>query len=161
MTAAAPPPVPRQRLALFVFALFAVVILYAAGKILLPFITPILLAAIVVTFTFPYYRRLRDHFKGRSSAAAWVMLLGLTILIFIPALILSLMLIDEATNLFQLLQRTDMQALATKLRIADRVLWLKRIVPGFDPRTLQPEVLMISVVRRVPAFVAAHGGQFL
>ncbi|HEY5610453.1 MAG TPA: hypothetical protein VIL97_04550, partial [Thermoanaerobaculia bacterium] len=77
------PAVPRQRLALVVFGVLSLVLLWAAWKILFPFITSILLAAIVVTFTYPLYRRVRERLKGRESAAAWIMLLGITVVLVI------------------------------------------------------------------------------
>src|SRR5450432_2088861 len=56
------------------FGLLALMLLYAAFVILRPFITAILLGAILVTLTFRVYVRVRDRLKGRSALAAVVML---------------------------------------------------------------------------------------
>src|SRR5450631_1108207 len=66
------------------FALLALLLLYAAFVILRPFITAILLGAILVTLTFGVYVRVRDRLKGRSALAAVVMLVAVTLLIVLP-----------------------------------------------------------------------------
>ena len=51
------------------FGLIALIVLWAAFKILRPFLTPILLAAILVVLTFPTYRRVRDKLLKVSAVA--------------------------------------------------------------------------------------------
>ncbi|HUF17282.1 MAG TPA: hypothetical protein VMS12_04465, partial [Thermoanaerobaculia bacterium] len=83
-----PQPLKKRPLAVATFFLLAILVLWATGKILAPYITPILLALIIVTFTFPLYRRLRRRLKGKHHLAAVLMLLGVTLTIILPAFIL-------------------------------------------------------------------------
>ena len=81
---------PQWRLAgIIFFGLLALLLLYAAFKILWPFMTAILLGAILVILTFNLFRRVRiDDRRAARHRAAIVMLLGITFVIVIPALIL-------------------------------------------------------------------------
>jgi predicted PurR-regulated permease PerM len=85
---------PQWRLAgVICFALLALLLLYAAFKILWPFMTAILLGMILVILTFNLFRRVRMTTKGSSTRAAVVMLLAVTFIIVIPAVILGILLI--------------------------------------------------------------------
>src|SRR5437773_9746502 len=76
------------------FGLIALIVLWAAFKILRPFLTPILLAAILVVLTFPTYRRVRDRLRGRSNLAATIMIIAITFLIILPTFILVVLLVQ-------------------------------------------------------------------
>jgi predicted PurR-regulated permease PerM len=143
------------------FALFALLILWAAGKIVAPYITPILIAAIIVTFTFPLYRKLRDRMKGRGGLAAVVMLIGITVVIAIPAFILTLMLVQQATHLIELIQRTDFQAVLSSIQLNERLGWVRRYVPAFNPGAISFDQVIVRIVQQIPAFVAAYGTKVL
>ena len=68
---------PQWRLAgVIFFGLLALLLLYAAFRIIWPFMTAILLGAILVTLTFGIFRRVRARMNGSSNKAAIVMLLG-------------------------------------------------------------------------------------
>jgi predicted PurR-regulated permease PerM len=129
--------------------------------VLAPFATPILLAIIVVTFTFPLYRRLKRRLKGRDTAAAILMLLIVTVVVILPAFLLTILLIQQATDLFRLIQQTDVPAIFDRLEIQKRLAPLARIIPGFDPNAIRIEPMIVGVVKKLPALVATHGGQFL
>ncbi len=166
MTSKAPLDVPLQPLkkrplAVATFFLLAILVLWATGKILAPYITPILLALIIVTFTFPLYRRLRRRLKGRHHLAAALMLLGVTLTIILPAFILMMLLIQQATAVFELIQKTDFQAIMTRLRIDERIEVLERYVPGFDASAIQPGQLAAHAVQAIPGIVASHGAAAL
>src|SRR5438093_505979 len=81
-----PTPPPRQwRLAgVIFFSALALVILYAALKIIWPFLTAIIVGAILVTVTFPTFKKVRARMRGGSGRAAVVMLIGITFLLIIP-----------------------------------------------------------------------------
>lgn len=151
----------QHSLAVATFGLFAILVLWAAWKVLLPYITSILLAVIVVTFTFPWYRRLRARLNGRAGWAAVLMLLLITVTLVLPALILTMLLVEQATNLFDLLQKTDFQSMFASMRLTERLMWVKRFIPGFDPATIRAEEVILRIVRQVPALVATHGSAFL
>lgn len=147
--------------AIVFFSIFAVAVLWAVGKILAPFFTAILLAAIVVTFTFPVYRRVRHRLKGNSTRASILMLLFLTVVVILPTFFLITLLVGQATDLFRHIQQTDVPAVIQKLQIRERLAPLARVIPGFDPATIKVDVILIDVIRRIPGFVATHGGVFL
>ena len=150
-------PVRRRPLAIVMFVLMAALVLWATGKILAPYITPILLGLIVVTFTFPLYRRLRAKLNGRHQLAASLMLIGVTLTIILPAFILLLLLFEQATALIDLVQKTDFQAIMARLRIDQRLAVLERYVPGFDASTVQPGPIAARIVETIPGLVASHG----
>lgn len=139
------------------FGLLAIGVLYAAFLILWPFISAIVLGAIIVTLTFPTYRRVRIKLKGRDAAAAAVMLLGITLLLAVPLVVVGIMLVQQANGLVHQLQSTDAQAILARLDLTHRLSFLQRVIPNFDPSTLDPRRLVLPVVQKAPGWVAAHG----
>lgn len=153
---------PQWRLAgVIFFGLVALLLLYAAFMIIWPFITAILIGAILVTLTFPTFRRARIKFKGSSGKAATLMLLGTTVIIVIPALILGVMLIQQANVVVGKLQSGEAQAMIKRIDIAQNLQWVKRFAPNFDPATLSPERMLLPAMQRIPGWVARHGGALL
>jgi predicted PurR-regulated permease PerM len=153
---------PQWRLAgIIFFGLFALMLLYAAFMIIWPFITAILIGAILVTLTFPTFRRVREKLKGRSNRAALVMLLGTTVIIVIPALLLGVMLVQQANVVVEKLQTGEAQAMIKRIDIASNLQWIRRFAPNFDPATLAPERLLLPAMQRIPGWVARHGGALL
>ena len=143
------------------FSLLAIVILYTAGLILWPFLSAIIIGAVLVTVTFPLFDRVRTKLKGRSSAAAIVMLLGITFVLILPAAILCMLLVQQATTLAQHLQSADAQQILAKLDLADRLAFVSKYVPGFDPASLSPQKIILPVVSNVPRWIATHGAALL
>ena len=139
------------------FGLVAIALLYLAVVILWPFITAILLGAILVTLTHPTYRRLRTKMKERSSRAAIVMLVAITLLLVVPMTIIGILLIQQANTVFQRVQSVDAQQMLHRLDLTSRLQWIRQFVPTFDPSTLSAERLLLPAVRLVPAWVASHG----
>lgn len=140
------------------FGLLALVLLYSAFLILWPFMTAILLGAILVILTFGLFKRLRARLKGSSNRAALVMLLGITVIIVIPALLLSILLVQQANIVVAKLQSGEAQAMVQKINVAQHLGWIKRFAPNFDPATLSPENILLPAVRQIPGWVARHGG---
>jgi predicted PurR-regulated permease PerM len=150
---------PQWRLAgVIFFGLLALLLLYAAFMIIWPFITAILIGAILVTLTFPTFRRVRARQKGSSARAATVMLLWITIVLVIPALILGVILIQQANAVVEKLQSGEAQAMVRRIDVAQHLTWVKRIAPNFDPATLSPERMFLPAIRQFPGWVARHGG---
>ena len=141
------------------FAFVAVLVLAGAFVILRPFLEPILVGAIVVILTHPLYVRLRRRLKNRSGLAATVMLLGITFLLFLPAFLITLLLIAQANALIERLQQTDVQATLSSFDLAGRLAFIKRYVPNFDPKLLSADRIVLPVVREAPGWVARHGAQ--
>jgi predicted PurR-regulated permease PerM len=156
-----PSDVARRPLVLIVFGGFALVIVWAVAKVLAPFITPILLGAIIATFTFPTYRRVRARVGGREPLAAGVMLLVVTLTIVLPAFALIILLVDQASSLLELLQRTDFPALLARMGIDQKLAALHQRFPAFDPSRVAPQETIFALIKQIPGFVAAKGGAFL
>src|ERR1051326_681044 len=125
------------------FGLFALVLLYATFLILWPFMTAILLGAIVVILTFGIFERVRARLKGRSIRAALVMLLGITLILVIPALILSVLLVQQANVVVAKLQSGEAQAMVQKINLAEHLQWLKRLAPSLGPGCVVPQRLLV------------------
>lgn len=155
-------PRPRWRVAGIVFfGMLAVLLLYAAFMIVWPFMTAILLGAILVILSFGLYRRLRERMGGRSTRAALTMLLGITVVIVIPAVIVSILLVQQANLVIAKLQSGEAQAMVKRIDVTKHLAIVKRIAPNFDPATLSPERILLPAMRQVPGWVARHGGTLI
>ncbi len=143
------------------FGLLAVVILWAAARILWPFLSAIIIGAILVTVTFPLYRRVRTRLRGRDTWAAIAMLTGITLVLILPAVILGVLLVQQANSLIPLLQSLETQKIMEKLDLADRLRWVNRFAPTFDPAAVNPRKLILPVVQNIPGWVAEHGGAMI
>lgn len=139
------------------FVLIALVVLWATGMIIRPYISAIVIAAMLVSLTFPTYRRLRQRLKGRSALAAVVMLLGITVLLVIPAVLLTMLLVQQANTVMEHIQAGEGQRILARIDIPSRLTWLKRFIPGFDPEAISLQRLVLPVVREVPGWMAKHG----
>src|SRR3954453_14677798 len=140
------------------FGLLALAVLWATVMIVWPFLSAIVVGAILVTVTFPLYTRVRGRLRGSDTWAAIVMLLGITLVLIIPAVFLGILLVQQANSLMPHLQSIETQQIVAKLDLANRLMWVKRFVPAFDPATVSPQKLILPVVQKVPGWVAANGG---
>lgn len=140
------------------FGILALLLLYAAFRIIWPFMTAILLAAILCTLTFGIFRKVRTRLKGSSPKAAVVMLLGITFVLVIPTVILAIMLVQQANVVVEKLQSGDAQAMIRRIDVASILAPIKRVAPQFDPQTLSPERLLLPALQQIPGWVARHGG---
>lgn len=153
---------PQWRLTgVIFFGLLALLLLYAAFRIIWPFMTAILLGAILVTLTFGIFRRVRVRLKGSSTKAAVVMLLGTTLLLVIPALVLSIMLVQQANVVVEKLQSGEAQAMVKRIDIGPGLALIRRVAPNFDPKTLSPDKLLLPAMQQIPGWVARKGGAVL
>ncbi|HWS73379.1 MAG TPA: AI-2E family transporter [Thermoanaerobaculia bacterium] len=143
------------------FSLLAIAILYAAGLIIWPFLSAIIIAVVLVTVTFPLYERVRTKLKGRSTAAAIVMLLGITFVLILPAAIVCMLLVQQASTLAQHLQSADARQIIARIDFADRLQFLRRFLPGFDPASVSPQRVILPVLSNVPRWIATHGAALL
>ena len=161
MTSSGNPPLERRlewRLTgIIFFALIALVILWATFRIIWPFATPVMLAAILVTLTYSLYRRLLARVHGRSWLAALIMLLGITFLLVIPLFLIAIALVHEANMLIQNLQSGEAQQFLARLDLTNRLAFLRRWIPGFDPATVNPQHLLLPILQEIPGWVARNG----
>jgi predicted PurR-regulated permease PerM len=150
---------PQWRLAgVIFFGLLALLLLYAAFRIIWPFMTAILLGAILCTLTFGIFTRVRTRLKGSSNKAAVVMLLGITFIVVIPAVILSILLVQQANEVVERLQSGDATAMIKRINVTTYLEPIRRVAPQFDPKTLSPERLLLPALQQIPGWVARHGG---
>lgn len=153
--------IPRRRewrvTGVVFFSAMALVILWATFQILQPFLTAIILAAVLVTVTFPTFRRVRARVKGRSPLAAVLMLLGITFLLIVPVAVIGMLLVQQATTLFQSLRSGETQQFMQHVDLASRLQWVKRFAPNFDPTTLDPRRAILPAIQQVPGWVARNG----
>lgn len=153
---------PEWRLAgVIFFGLLALALLYAAFLIIWPFLTAILIGAILVTLTFGLFKRLRERTNGGSTRAAIVMLIGITFVIVIPATVLGILLVQQANTLVDRLQSGEAQEMVKRFDIQPYLQWIRRIAPNFDAASLSPDRLLLPAMRQVPGWFARHGGAVL
>jgi predicted PurR-regulated permease PerM len=150
-------PPSRQTLAVVFFAAFAGLVLWSVGHVLAPFLTPILLALVIVTFSYPTFLRVAERLKGRRNTAAAVMLLIITLTIILPTVALAYLLIQQASGLFEAMKGKDVHTVLNDLDLSHRLGFVKRFMPSFDPGKLQVEERILVAFRQIPAWVAAHG----
>lgn len=153
---------PEWRLTgIIFFAVIALIVLWAAFKIIWSFVSPIILGAMMVTLTFPTYKALRARIGGRGHVAATVMLIAITFLIIIPAFVLILLLIQQADSLIQLLQSGEARQILARIDLSSRLAFLHHWFPNFDPKTVSPERLVLPVLQEIPGWVARNGAALL
>jgi predicted PurR-regulated permease PerM len=139
------------------FGLIAILVLWATFRIIGPFVTPILLGAMVVTLTYSIYQRLLARLRNRSWLAATIMLLGITFLLVIPLFLITIALVHEANSLIGNLQSGEARRFLARIDLTNRLSFLRRWVPGFDPATISPQRLLLPILQEIPGFVARHG----
>jgi predicted PurR-regulated permease PerM len=153
---------PEWRLTgIIFFGLIAIVVIWAAFKIIRPFLTPILLGAILVVLTYSTYRRVRQQVGGRSHLAAIIMLIAVTFIIILPAFVLVILLVQQADVLIQHLQSGDVQQILARIDISSRLAWVHRWFPSFDPQTISLQRVFLPILREIPGWVARNGGALL
>ncbi|MCM2317675.1 MAG: AI-2E family transporter [Thermoanaerobaculia bacterium] len=148
----------RSWLPLVGFFAIAIVIAVLTIRVFLPFVTPILLAGILVSFTYPTYERVRARLGGRSGLAAATMLLALTLVVVIPVGVLVAMLVQQASGVVEALQETDVQQKIDSLQLESRLDSILSRIPGVDAKKVSVGSLAYAAVKNVSGFVAAQGG---
>ena len=138
--------------------MLAVAVLWGAALIIKPFLTAILLSVILVTLTYPTFRRVRTHTKGNSNSAAVVMLIAITLILVIPAVILSMLLVQQANTVVENLQSPETMKTVRSIDVTKYLAPIQRIAPNFDPNSLSPERLLLPAIQRIPGWVARNGG---
>ena len=139
------------------FSAIALLVLWATFHILRPFVTPIVLAAVLVTLTFRLFVHVRERLRGSSPLAAVVMLFGITFLLALPLFILVVLLVHEASGLVQSVQSGHAQQLLARLDLTSRLAFVHRWFPQFDPASISPQRIVLPIVRGIPGWVARNG----
>ena len=89
-------------LTLLAFAGLAL-LLYLLGAILEPFLVPLAWAGVIAIATFPLYERLLGRLGNREGRTAGVMVLGVALILIVPAAVLAFLLAEEAGRLYRTL----------------------------------------------------------
>lgn len=106
----------------YVVKLSAVLLLLGGCYLVLrPFLTAILLAAVVCVTTWPAYLRLLHKMKGRANIAALIMTFSLSILVILPLALFAYNLADSVTSL------TNEMKLTVELGPTGPPAWIKNI----------------------------------
>ena len=144
-----------------VYILFAGLVLYATWRILFPFLTPILLAAVVVTLSYDIYEKIVVRMRGRRNLAAGVMLILVTLVLVLPAALLTTLLVQQAGMLFNTLQDADFSGFFDSLRLNERIATVERLIPWVNLQRVQLDEIAMNLVRQIPGIVATQGGKLL
>jgi len=123
--------ITKKNLGQWVLLAILGVVLYFCFRIMQPFLMPIFLALILSTLLAPVYALLARRLNARKSLAALIVCLGLTVVILVPLVFLSIALANEANDVYQHLKEP-----ATVQKIEA---WLN---PASNP-----------VIRRITAFL--------
>jgi len=78
-------------------------------------------------------------------------------LILLPAILIIVLLVQEANMVVKHLQSGDAERALQRLDISNRMPWIKRIAPNFDPAAISPAHVIVPVIQKAPAWVAQHG----
>jgi len=143
------------------FSLIAMAVLWTAARIIWPFLSAILVGAILVILTFPTYRRVRAAVKERAGLAATLMLIGITLLLILPVFIVIVLLVQQANGLIQHLQSGETLAILARLDPSRHLAWVRDYIPSFDPASVSPQRLILPLVRELPGWVARNGAAVL
>jgi predicted PurR-regulated permease PerM len=160
MTASQPLLTRAHLFAAAFFALF-LYILYQAGHIISPFLTPLLWAGIITLALLPLYRRVLTLVKGRQNLAATLMTVFTLLLVIGPAVALIIMLATQAIDVYKYIAealRSGMVADAwerfMQSRLGNLITDMTATGPDLKERVLQG-------IREVSAGVASQFGALL
>lgn len=149
----------RKWLPVAFFFMIAGLVTYGTVRIIAPYAIPILIAAVLVTFTYPWYQRILVLVKGRETLASILMLVILTVVVIVPAAVLTITLVRQATQLFELLQGTDVKQAIDNLQLAARVDAVLSRIPGITTSQFDLGTALYGALKGIPGWVAAQGGQ--
>src|ERR1041385_8380102 len=96
------------------FALITLIVLWATWLIIRPFIDAIVLGAVFATITYPIYKRVLARVHGRHNLAASIRVAGILLLIMIPAVILGMLLVQQANGVIATFQNGSAQRLLVR-----------------------------------------------
>jgi predicted PurR-regulated permease PerM len=144
------------------------VVLYGCYRILGPYWNTIILAAILAAVFKPAHQKIEDSLKGRKNLAAVLSCIGLTLIVILPLILISLAIIRQgiqsfhaisewiaAGNLDRLLQSATVQKIG---------MLIHRFLPdlgGLDPRNLKINQELMSLTSTTGQFLIRQSGQIL
>jgi len=104
-------------------------LIYVVFRISEPFLSALAWAAILVTFFYPMHKRLTKRFS--SVQASVISTLGVTVLLIVPAILLTTLFVRQAISISRGVQHSLVEQHAPV--IARSWYWIAHHVPGIDP----------------------------
>src|SRR3989442_14985084 len=112
-------------------------LIYLVFRIYEPFLSSLGWAAILVIFFYPMHERLARKFAPRRSAV--ISTLAVTILLIVPAILITTLFVREAASVSRGVQHSIAGEQAPT--IAKKWAWMAQHVPGLDPNPEGAETL--------------------
>lgn len=109
------------------------VVLYFVFRIFQPFLLPISLAAVLVTLSYPIFDWTRWKLKGRDSWAAFLSCVGITLMIIVPFVLLSVMLAGEVNLVYREFERSVESGELERFMDVQAYRFLEPVVNWIDP----------------------------
>ena len=131
-------------------------LIYLVFRIYEPFLAALGWAAILVIFFYPMYARLARKFSARQ--AALFSTLAVTILLIVPAILVTTLFVREAVSISRGVQHSIAEEHAPV--VAKKWEWIARHVPGLDPNANVAEMVEQGVQKEA-GFLAERLGTIL
>src|SRR5437660_11205715 len=131
-------------------------LIYLVFRIYEPFLSSLGWAAILVIFFYPMHERLARKFAPRRSAV--IRTLAVTILLIVPAILITTLFVREAVSVSRGVQHSIAGEQAPT--IAKKWAWIAQHVPGLDPNADVAEMVE-QAVQKEAGFLAQRLGTIL
>lgn len=131
-------------------------LIYLVFRIYEPFLAALGWAAILVIFFYPVYNRLARRFS--STRAAVFSTLAVTILLIVPAILVTTLFVREAVSISRGVQHSIVEEHAPM--VAKKWAWLAQHVPGLNPNANVTEMVEQGVQKEA-GFLAERLGTVL
>lgn len=131
-------------------------LIYLVFRIYEPFLAALGWAAILVIFFYPMYEQLTRRFSARRAAVFST--LAVTILLIVPAILVTTLFVREAVSISRGMQHSIVEEHAPM--VAKKWAWLAQHVPGLDPNANVAEMVERSVQKEA-GFLAERLGTIL
>src|SRR5260221_9871172 len=139
------------------FGLVAIVLLYQTYVILRSFIAPLILGAVLATIAFPMFRRVRARMHNSDTKAGLVMIVLITVGVILPVLAIIFLLVQQANTVVREMRSGEVARTLQKMNLTERLPWLQKVVPNFDPARFSPQLVILPIAQKAPAWIAEHG----
>ena len=131
-------------------------LIYLVFRIYEPFLAALGWAAILVIFFYPMHERLARKFSARR--AALFSTLAVTILLIVPAILVTTLFVREAVSISRGVQHSIVEQRAPM--VAKKWAWIAQHVPGLDPNANVAEMVEQGVQKEA-GFLAERLGTIL
>jgi predicted PurR-regulated permease PerM len=131
-------------------------LIYLVFRIYEPFLAALGWAAILVIFFYPMHKRLARKFSARRAAVFST--LAVTILLIVPAILITTLFVREAVSISRGVQHSLVEEHAPM--VAKKWAWIAQHVPGLDPNANVAEMVEQGVQKEA-GFLAERLGTVL